>query len=92
MSQNDMFMKLSLVLAGGVLLSFGQAASAATVSLFCSASGSEYELCSEAANAWASETGNEVKINKMPASWDEALLKDGGWQLEHRVDGDDRGV
>ena len=67
--------KLGILLAGGVLLSIGQVAtaSAATVSLFCSSSGGEYELCADAANAWAKDTGNEVKINKMPASWDEAL-------------------
>lgn len=44
-----------------------------SVSLFCSGSGSEYEMCSSAANAWAEATGNEVRINRMPASWDEAL-------------------
>lgn len=49
------------------------AVSAATVSLFCSGSGGEYGICVEAAEAWAAETGNEVKINRMPASWDEAL-------------------
>jgi trehalose/maltose transport system substrate-binding protein len=48
-------------------------ASADTVSLFCSSSGSEYELCKNAAEAWAKESGNQVKINKMPASWDDAV-------------------
>lgn len=58
-----------------VLALIGSASSALAdkVSLFCSASGTEYQLCSDAANAWAKETGNEVQINKMPASWDEAL-------------------
>ena len=46
---------------------------AETVSLFCSSSGAEYELCRNGAEAWAKKTGNEVKINKMPAAWDEAL-------------------
>lgn len=46
---------------------------AETVSLFCSSSGAEYELCKNGAEAWAKKTGNEVKINKMPAAWDEAL-------------------
>jgi trehalose/maltose transport system substrate-binding protein len=48
-------------------------AAADTVSMFCSSSGSEYELCKNAAEAWAKESGNQVKINKMPASWDDAL-------------------
>ena len=61
------------LLCSGFAVAVASAASADTVSLFCSASGAEYELCSDAANAWAKETGNEVKINKMPASWDEAL-------------------
>jgi trehalose/maltose transport system substrate-binding protein len=56
----------------GLLLWAGQA-SAATVSLFCSSSGAEYELCKQGAEAWAKSSGNEVKINKMPAAWDEAL-------------------
>lgn len=63
-------------LAGGLIAlsaSMTGTAAAATVSLFCSGSGLEYEMCSTAANAWAAETGNEVKINRMPASWDEAL-------------------
>jgi trehalose/maltose transport system substrate-binding protein len=54
-------------------LGFAAGASADTVSLFCSSSGSEYELCKNAAEAWAKESGNQVKINKMPASWDDAL-------------------
>jgi trehalose/maltose transport system substrate-binding protein len=58
-------------LAGMVL--WAGHASAATVSLFCSSSGAEYELCKQGAEAWAKSSGNEVKINKMPAAWDEAL-------------------
>lgn len=65
-------LKTSMI-ASAIVLSGASLAQAATVSLFCSSSGSEYELCSEAANAWAAETGNEVKINRMPTSWDEAL-------------------
>lgn len=61
------------LVAGTMCLGATGMASAETVSLFCSSSGTEYELCSGAANAWAAETGNEVKINKMPAAWDEAL-------------------
>jgi len=44
-----------------------------SVSLFCSSSGSEYEICKAGADAWAKQTGNEVKINKMPADWDQTL-------------------
>jgi len=64
---------MSTTLCGGLIAASVSGANAATVSLFCSGSGSEYEMCSDAANAWAAETGNSVKINRMPASWDEAL-------------------
>jgi phosphohistidine phosphatase SixA len=37
-------------------------------------------------------SGHGALLSIDAASWDEALLKDGGWQLEHRVDGDDRSV
>jgi trehalose/maltose transport system substrate-binding protein len=63
----------SAAMAGALIAVSASGAAAATVSLFCSGSGSEYEMCSSAANAWADETGNAVKINRMPASWDEAL-------------------
>lgn len=59
------------ILAGSLLAV--TPSSAETVSLFCSSSGAEYELCKNGADAWAKQTGNEVKINKMPAAWDEAL-------------------
>jgi trehalose/maltose transport system substrate-binding protein len=48
-------------------------AQASEVSIFCSSAGVELELCETASNAWAEETGHTVKINKMPASWGEAL-------------------
>lgn len=48
-------------------------AAAAEVSIFCSSAGAELELCQSASEAWAKETGNTVKINKMPANWGEAL-------------------
>lgn len=63
-------------LAGAAALLLANAALPAradTVSLFCSSSGSEYEICKAGADAWARQTGNEVRINKMPAAWDEAL-------------------
>jgi trehalose/maltose transport system substrate-binding protein len=63
---------LGAAAVAGLLFWAGQA-SAATVSLFCSSSGAEYELCKQGAEAWAKSSGNEVKINKMPAAWDEAL-------------------
>src|ERR1041385_6793635 len=66
---------LAFAAAAGALAFAGMIGSAAadTVSLFCSWSVSEYELCKNAAEAWAKESGNTVKINKMPASWDDAL-------------------
>ncbi|MGQ3296222.1 MAG: hypothetical protein ACT6U0_28990, partial [Shinella sp.] len=56
----------------GVMLWAGSA-TAAEVSIFCSSAGAELELCQSASEAWAKETGNTVKINKMPANWGEAL-------------------
>lgn len=61
------------VLAGVIAMAAHAPAVASEVSLFCSSAGVELELCESAANAWAKETGNTVKINKMPASWGEAL-------------------
>ena len=49
------------------------AATAATVSIFCSSAGTELELCRDGSNAWAKETGNDIKITTMPANWDEVL-------------------
>jgi trehalose/maltose transport system substrate-binding protein len=46
---------------------------AETINIFCSSSGIELELCKEGSNAWAKETGNEVKITTMPANWDDVL-------------------
>lgn len=67
------FLLMSISLAGLALLGTTSPTLANSVSLFCLASGTKYQLRSDAANAWAKETGNEVQVSKMPASWDEAL-------------------
>lgn len=64
----------SLVALGAAIVAITPfAAQAAEVSLFCSSSGVELELCQSGSEAWAKETGNTVKINKMPSNWDETL-------------------
>ena len=68
--QLDGFLRTT-ALVGAVL--WGGSATAAEVSIFCSSAGAELELCQSASEAWAKETGNTVKINKMPANWGEAL-------------------
>ena len=64
---------LSLTAALAVFAAAGTGANAeaATVKLFCGAT--DYDLCSSAAEAWAKQSGNAVSINKMPASWDDAV-------------------
>ncbi|OLP57890.1 ABC transporter substrate-binding protein [Xaviernesmea oryzae] len=47
------------------------AAHAETISVFCAPT--EFELCSSVADAWKEKTGNEAKINKMPALLDDAI-------------------
>jgi len=46
-------------------------AHAETISVFCAPT--EFELCTNVANAWKEKTGNEAKINKMPALLDDAI-------------------
>lgn len=48
-------------------------AHAVTVSISCGAVGQELQLCQEGAEAWAKETGNEVKIVSTPNSATERL-------------------
>lgn len=62
------------VLASAVALTASLGVAQATeISIFCSSAGVEPDLCESAANAWAEETGHTVRINRMPASWGEAL-------------------
>ncbi|MGH6886986.1 MAG: ABC transporter substrate-binding protein, partial [Geminicoccales bacterium] len=49
------------------------AAEAATISISCSAVGLDLELCQEAANAWAEQTGNQVEVVSTPNSATERL-------------------
>ncbi|KQR73046.1 ABC transporter substrate-binding protein [Rhizobium sp. Leaf341] len=62
--------KLAFSLPLLALLGAG-AAHAETVSVFCAST--EFELCTKAAAAWKEKTGNEAKINKMPALLDDAI-------------------
>jgi len=50
---------------------WGGSAHAEIISVFCSPT--EFELCTNVANAWKEKTGNEAKINKMPALLDDAI-------------------
>ncbi len=56
---------ISLAITAGLASS---PATAATISIACSALGIEYELCKSGAEAWAKETGNEVKFVSTPNS------------------------
>ncbi|HEX5078957.1 MAG TPA: ABC transporter substrate-binding protein [Geminicoccaceae bacterium] len=59
---------LAATIAGGA---FG--AQAATISISCGAVGLELELCQQGAQAWAEQTGNEVKVISTPNSATERL-------------------
>lgn len=61
----------SLVATAGMLVSAG--ASAAEISISCSALGKEYEICKQGVDAWAQKTGNTVKIVSTPNSATERL-------------------
>ena len=58
------------VLAAG---SLAGPAAAATISISCGAVGLELKLCQEGADAWAKQTGNEVKVISTPNSATERL-------------------
>ena len=58
------------ILTLGVLVA---QASAATISISCGAVGLELKLCQEGAEAWAKQTGNEVKVISTPNSATERL-------------------
>ena len=62
----------SIALGASMVLTLAMgAAQAETISVFCGAT--EYDLCVKAADAWKAKTGNEAKINKMPALLDDAI-------------------
>jgi len=63
--------KLALGASMLLALAASGAARAETVSVFCGAT--DYDLCIKAADAWKAKTGNEAKINKMPALLDDAI-------------------
>jgi len=74
-----MYKKMKFVAAGTMLAVmvwsgvWASGAKAATINIFCSSSGIELELCTQGAQAWALESGNEVTITTMPANWDDVM-------------------
>ena len=65
---------LVFVLAVILTLGFvGNARAQVTVSISCSSLGIEQQLCQTGADAWASETGNEVKLVSTPYDAQERL-------------------
>jgi trehalose/maltose transport system substrate-binding protein len=63
---------ISLTL-GTVVFARPAAADKVTVSISCSSLGIEMELCRDGAQAWAKQTGNEVKLVSTPADANERL-------------------
>ncbi|MEZ0170243.1 ABC transporter substrate-binding protein [Microvirga sp. TS319] len=61
----------SLTFAAGLFATVS--ASAAEISISCSALGKEYEICKQGVDAWAKKTGNTVKIVSTPNSATERL-------------------
>ena len=59
--------------AGAGIMAGAQAASGETLSISCGAVGQELELCREGVEAWAKETGHEVKVISTPNSTTERL-------------------
>jgi trehalose/maltose transport system substrate-binding protein len=64
---------LGVLLAGLAAAATAGAAGAATVSISCGAVGLELKICQEGAEAWAKETGNQVKVISTPNSATERL-------------------
>ena len=64
---------LSSVAVAATIVGGALGAQAATISISCGAVGLELELCQEGANAWAEQTGNQVKVISTPNSATERL-------------------
>jgi trehalose/maltose transport system substrate-binding protein len=64
---------LSSVAVAATILGGALGTQAATISISCGAVGLELELCQEGANAWAEQTGNQVKVISTPNSATERL-------------------
>jgi trehalose/maltose transport system substrate-binding protein len=75
MGESAMLRTASLIAASLALCAaFTQPADAkVTVSISCSSLGIEMELCRDGAQAWAKQTGNEVKLVSTPADAQERL-------------------
>jgi trehalose/maltose transport system substrate-binding protein len=75
MGESAMLRTASLIAASLALVAaFTQPAAAkVTVSISCSSLGIEMELCRDGAEAWAKQTGNEVKLVSTPADAQERL-------------------
>lgn len=59
----------------GALMAVSLSASAADVTISCGAVGEEHELCEQAANTWAKETGNRVIVTTPPERTNERYFK-----------------
>ncbi len=59
----------------GALMAVSLAAPAADVTISCGAVGQERELCEQAANAWAKETGNRVTVTTPPEKTNERYFQ-----------------
>jgi len=69
--KEQLMLKKCLAAAAAVAGLWASTAHAETISAFCSPT--EFELCTKVADAWKAKTGNEAKINKMPALLDDAI-------------------
>jgi trehalose/maltose transport system substrate-binding protein len=59
----------------GALIAISFSASAAEVTISCGAVGQERELCEQAANAWARETGHQVTVTSPPIKTNERYFQ-----------------
>jgi trehalose/maltose transport system substrate-binding protein len=75
MGESAMLRTASLIAASLALVAafIQPAAAKVTVSISCSSLGIEMELCRDGAQAWAKQTGNEVKLVSTPADAQERL-------------------
>jgi trehalose/maltose transport system substrate-binding protein len=64
---------LSSVAVAATIVGGALGAQAATISISCGAVGLELQLCQEGAQAWAEQTGNQVKVISTPNSATERL-------------------
>ncbi|MBP1849662.1 ABC transporter substrate-binding protein [Rhizobium halophytocola] len=64
-------MKKTIAAAAFMAALWATGAHAETINVFCAPT--EYDFCTKIAGEWKDKTGNEAKINKMPALLDDAI-------------------